>query len=190
MSSLYKDDVLVHTTITVKPDQLNENIRMNLENNARKEFEGMCYGKYGFICKVHDVYDFKTGDIRAESFTGSCVVKVVLRCKVCLPIIHDIVYARVKDLTKALMILENGPLKCTVRTNMMNDNFKYDNNKRLKYKDGDEFKAVKIGDVMKVTIKNNMINDRGRCMQALCDLESVANKEEKELFEKQIKDFE
>ncbi len=66
LSSPYIDTEL-YSRILIRPQQINNDIYINLKNNLKKKVEKKC-NKYGFITKIYKILDFSEVNFRGEFF--------------------------------------------------------------------------------------------------------------------------
>lgn len=146
--SPYKD-VEQYTRISIKPHQINSDIRNNLKINLKKKVEKKC-NKNGFVDEVYNIVEFEDGIMFPENLSGSVIYDVKYNCKLCLPIENTMLIARVKIINQELIIVENGPIfifipKDNIDTNMwyLSDN-NFINKKTNKILNDNDFVLVEI----------------------------------------------
>ena len=114
-------DTELYSRILIHPQQINNDIYINLKNNLKKKVEKKC-NKYGFITKVYKIVDYSDGEIIPENFDSSHVFNIKFSCRVCLPVINNLIICKVDLLNKALIKASNGPIVCIVGINYINEN--------------------------------------------------------------------
>jgi len=121
-------DTELYARIIIHPQQINNDIYINLKNNLKKKVEKKC-NKYGFITKVYKIVDYSDGEIIPENFDASHVFNVKYSGRVCLPVISNKIICKIDLLNKALIKASNGPIICIIGINYINENNFEINNK-------------------------------------------------------------
>jgi len=98
--------------ITVRPEQMNNNINDHIKRNLESQYLGKCYDNYGYISQIYEVNeDIKGGLIRAEDNTSSSVHRVQFYCRICNPMIQSIITGKIIAISNVMIVAENGPIK-------------------------------------------------------------------------------
>ena len=113
-------DTELYSRILIHPQQINNDIYINLKNNLKKKVEKKC-NKYGFITKVYKIVDYSDGEIIPENFDASHVFNVKFSCRVCRPVINNKIICKIDLLNKALIKASNGPIICIIGINYINE---------------------------------------------------------------------
>lgn len=122
------------TTVSLRPDQMDNKIYLNLKSNLERKVLGKCYKDYGFISKVYEIIRYKDGIIEDENFSGSAVFDLEFSCNLCRPLKNQSIVCQVEKVNKMLIMLKNGPLKLVVtNTRIDPNNFFTDNNNNVRY---------------------------------------------------------
>jgi len=142
----------LNTTVILYPNQMNNNLYINLKKNLMDDIENKCLKDYGYVDKVYEITEYKNGCIEAENILAAASYDIEFSCKLCRPIRNRIIIAQVKHLTRALIKLENGPIMIFVTDDNMDDVYLRDNYGVLRVKENDTTKIVDVGDFVKIKI--------------------------------------
>ena len=182
ISTPYLDSEL-YSRILIRPQQINNDIYINLKNNLKKKVEKKC-NKYGFITKIYKILDFSEGEVVPENFDSSIVFNVKFSCRICLPISDTSIICKVDLLNKSLIKASNGPIVCIIGINYINENNFTLNNK------GDilgvnKNEVLKAGDYITVKIKGTNFFPGDERIVILGGLESLPTEEEVKTYYKE-----
>ena len=178
-------DTELYSRILIHPQQINNDIYINLKNNLKKKVEKKC-NKYGFITKVYKIVDYSDGEIIPENFDSSHVFNIKFSCRVCLPVISNKIICKVDLLNKALIKASNGPIVCIIGINYINENTFEINNK------GDivslsKQKVLNTNDHIIVTIRGTNFFPGDERILILGNLEDFASdKDVKEYYDENL----
>lgn len=176
-------DTELYSRILIRPQQINNDIYINLKNNLKRKVEKKC-NKYGFITKIYKILDFSEGEVVPENFDSSIVFNVKFSCRICLPVSDTNVICKVDLLNKSLIKASNGPIVCIIGINYINENLFSINNK------GDVLninnnEILKPGDHIIVKIKGTNFFPGDERIVILGGLESLPNDEEIQKYYKE-----
>jgi DNA-directed RNA polymerase subunit E'/Rpb7 len=179
ISTPYADTEL-YSRIIIHPQQINNDIYINLKNNLKKKVEKKC-NKYGFITKIYKIIDWSDGEIVPENFDSSHVFNLKFSCRICLPVIDTKIICKIDLLNKALIKASNGPIVCIIGINYINENNFTINNK------GDIVhsrtnKEIKINDYILINIRGTNFFPGDERIVILGNLDDIVTDE-------QVKDF-
>lgn len=181
-------DTELYSRVLIRPQQINNDIYINLKNNLKKKMEQKC-NKYGFITKVYKILDFSEGEVVPENFDSSIVFNIKFSCRICLPIADTKIICKVDLLNKSLIKASNGPIVCIIGINYINNNFFSLNNK------GDIIniktnQIIKSGDYILVTIKGTNFFPGDERIVILGGLENIPREEDIKEYYKENLDIE
>jgi DNA-directed RNA polymerase subunit E'/Rpb7 len=166
----------LYTRISVKPEQMNNNIYINLRYNLLNKLENKCYKDYGYISKIYGIDDIKHGKIYGENLSSSATYNVEFSCRLCRPIENMNIICKIIRINRALITAENGPiLVIIVSDKINNDIFFTDNNNILRYKSDNKSKKLESGDFVVVTILNKTFNDGDDKIKIIGYLNNIAS---------------
>ena len=182
ISTPYLDSEL-YSRILIRPQQINNDIYINLKNNLKKKVEKKC-NKYGFITKIYKILDFSEGEVVPENFDSSIVFNVKFSCRICLPVSDTNIICKIELLNKSLIKASNGPIVCIIGINYINENIFSLNNK------GDIIninnnEVLKSGDYIIVKIKGTNFFPGDERIVILGGLESLPTNEEIQTYYKE-----
>lgn len=183
MSELYINTRL-STTITLKPNNFDNNIYSHLKNNLINKLEGKCFGRYGYISKIYEILERKPGIIVAENPMASASFDIIFSARLCVPLKNRQIICRVEKINKLFVKLSSGPaLSIIITLERINKNvFFIDQNMNLRYKAGDKSHIVNPGDYIKVTILAKTFNDMDVKILIIGYLEDMATAEQVKQF--------
>lgn len=173
------------TTVSLRPDQMDNKVYINLKRNLEEKINSRCYKDYGYISNIYEILEYKDGVIEAENLMGSAVFDVSFSCRLCKPLKNHIVVAKIKRVNKVLITAENGPILIIITNDRVDsDVFFTDNNNNIRYKKDGSSEMLKSGDYVKITIRSVVFNDQDTKIKAMGYLENIAtDKEIKQHFE-------
>ena len=175
LSSPYIDTEL-YSRILIRPQQINNDIYINLKNNLKKKVEKKC-NKYGFITKIYKILDFSEGEVVPENFDSSVVFNVKFSCRICLPVTDTYIICKIDLLNKSLIKASNGPIVCIIGVNYINKKIFSLNNKG-DIIDNNTNEVIKSNDYIVVNIKGTNFFPGDERIVILGGLQSLATKEE------------
>ena len=175
LSSPYIDTEL-YSRILIRPQQINNDIYINLKNNLKKKVEKKC-NKYGFITKIYKILDFSEGEVVPENFDSSIVFNVKFSCRICLPVTDTLIICKIDLLNKSLIKASNGPIVCIIGVNYINKKIFSLNNKG-DIIDNNRNEVIKSNDYIVVNIKGTNFFPGDERIVILGGLQSIATKEE------------
>lgn len=189
----------LYTTIELRPDQLNNNLRSNLKYNLIKQLENRCYLNYGYICKIYEILEMDNGTIIPEDLDACARFKIKFSCRLCHPLENTVIIGKIDQLNDVHINILRDPIHIisTPDTDRMNmDVFMKDQDeKKIRIrKTGEELLK---GTYVKVVILAKSFVHRDKKILALGRLENIATDEEVSQFysemynpEKKQQDFE
>ena len=175
LSSPYIDTEL-YSRILIRPQQINNDIYINLKNNLKKKVEKKC-NKYGFITKIYKILDFSEGEIVPENFDSSVIFNVKFSCRICLPVTDSYIICKIDLLNKSLIKASNGPIVCIIGVNYINKKIFSLNNKG-DIIDNNRNEVIKSNDYIVVNIKGTNFFPGDERIVILGGLQNLATKEE------------
>jgi len=176
-------DTELYSRILIRPQQINNDIYINLKNNLKKKVEKKC-NKYGFVTKIYKILDFSEGEVVPENFDSSIVFNVKFSCRICLPVSDTHIICKVDLLNKSLIKASNGPIVCIIGINYINDNiFSLNNKGDVLNNNNDE--VLKPGDHIIVKIKGTNFFPGDERIVILGGLESLPIDEDIQMYYKE-----
>lgn len=184
MTSPYINTIL-HTTVSVLPNQMDNNIYTNMKNNLIGNLKGRCYKKYGFIADIYEILSYGDALIEAENPFASALFNVKFSCRLCMPILKKYIICKVDRIIPMLVHLINGPIRVIVTNDRINkDKFiigKY--GILVKSQDANiKTKPLQMGDIVKIQIDSRSFNNKDTIIMCMGILEDLATKEDIDLF--------
>ena len=142
--------------VVLSPNQLNNDLYMNIKSNLEKMYLNKIYENYGLIEKIYNVQKIGEGKIHKEDNNCDVYYEVEFYCRIQKSIINSIIIAQVQILNNNIIILFCGSIRILVKNKNINN--KYELIEGL-YKNKETNETIKIGDYFKIRIlKYNMIN--------------------------------
>jgi len=161
--------------ICIYPNQMDNNLYLNLKKNLRKKLEGKC-NKYGYINKIIKISEYSNGYIDPENFSGNAVYDIKYIANICIPIIKTSIIVRVENFNKILILGINGPLNAIIKISDMNDNIFIV--KGINIYINTLKRNLEIGDYLKILINAQKFNPGEDKIGILGFVEDVATEEE------------
>lgn len=182
MKSPYINTVLF-TTVTLNPEQMNNDVYQNLKKNLIEELKDRCFGDYGYIVDIYEILDYSINKIEAENTSASCVYSVKFSCRLCRPLNETTIVCKVDKYNKMLLRCINGPINIIITTERINTNiFFRDNNRNIRYEEGETSTLLTSDNYVKVSIINNSFLNRDVRIIGIGFLEGLASPKEIENF--------
>tara|TARA_Y200000002_G_C22663365_1_gene656841 strand:- start:934 stop:1602 length:669 start_codon:yes stop_codon:yes gene_type:complete len=176
-------DTELYSRILIKPQQINNDIYINLKNNLKKKVEKKC-NKYGFITKIYKILDFSEGEVVPENFDSSVVFNIKFSCRICLPVTDTNIICKIDLLNKSLIKASNGPIVCIIGINYINkDNFSINNKGDII--DNNTNEVIKANDYIVVNIKGTNFFPGDERIVILGGLQSIPSNEKIESYYKE-----
>ncbi len=89
-------DKILYTKIILNPNQMNNDIYLNLKKNLIEKLEGKCIGE-GFIIKIYKIIEYTNGIIDAENFTGAAVYNIKYLAKICVALKETTIIGKITE---------------------------------------------------------------------------------------------
>lgn len=176
-------NTILRTTITLHPNQMNNDLYRHLKDNLVTKLQNKCFGPYGHITKIYNIEERNEGMIIPEDPMGSVVYNVKFSCKLCRPLKGNYIICEVTKINKALILLRNGPVYILILENKSQknqENFYFDEKKNMLIGRIDETRGEPVvkGTFIKLKIIDTKIEDKSDKIYALATMESIATPDE------------
>jgi DNA-directed RNA polymerase subunit E'/Rpb7 len=159
---------------------MNNDIYKHLKTNLKDDVEKKC-NKYGYLEKVYKITEYKDGYIEPENFIP--IYKVKFTCRMCIPNINTNLICSISKMNKALIVAENGPIFCLITIKNVNiDNFIFDNNDVLNYKNNGVLEKLKPKDIVKINILARKFYKGDNNIKVIGFLDNIATDKEKQIY--------
>lgn len=169
-----------HTCVNLLPHQMNNDVYKHLKINLKNDVEKKC-NKYGYLEKVYKITEYKEGNIEPEKFIP--IYKVKFTCRMCIPNINTNLICSISKMNKALIVAENGPIFCLITVKNVNiNNFMFDNNDVLNYKNNGVMEKLKPKDIVKINILARKFYKGDNNIKVIGFLDNIATDEEKQIY--------
>ena len=146
------------SVVVVKPEQLNNDLYMNIKDNLEKRLLGKVFGSYGLIEKIYGINKIGEGKIHQEDNDCNVYFDVNFNCRIIRPTNGNIIIAKIDSISPEYIVLSSGEIKIIVKNKHIGDKFILDSIKGI-YQNKETGKVIDIGDYFKVEInKYQMIN--------------------------------
>ena len=143
----------LYANVTLYPNQMNNNIYLNLKKNLIDNVQKKNYGNYGYIIEVFEILSYNSNKIEAENTMASAIYDVQFSCRLCKPLKDMKIICQVDKLNKVLLRLKNGPIHMIITNDRINESvFFKDNYRNLRYKIGEKSNVLSPGDFVKVNV--------------------------------------
>ena len=176
----------LYANVTLFPNQMNNNIYLNLKKNLIENVHKKNYGNYGYIIEVFEILSYNENKIEAENTMASAIYDVQFSCRLCKPLKDTKIICQVDRLNKVLLRLKNGPLYVIITNDRINESiFFKDNYRNLRYKIDEKSNVLMPGDFVKVSIVQLSFNAGDGNITGIGFLENMATDEEINSFYKE-----
>ena len=89
-------DKISYTKVILNPNQMNNDIYINLKKNLIEKLEGKCISD-GYIIKIYKIIEYTNGIIDAENFTGAAVFDIKYLAKICVAIRETTIIGKITE---------------------------------------------------------------------------------------------
>ena len=117
------------SVVVVKPEQLNNDLYMNIKDNLEKRLLGKVFGSYGLIEKIYGINKIGEGKIHQEDNDCNVYFDVDFNCRIIRPTNGNIIIAKIDSISPEYIVLSSGDIKIIVKNKHIGDNFKVEINK-------------------------------------------------------------
>lgn len=183
-------NTILSDKIGLRPDQINNDLYINLKQNLISKLEGKCYLDIGFISKIYKIINHDAGLISGENLHGVVSFKVDFSLKLCRPLRGTNIICKVFRVTKSIITLTNGPILVINSTKRYNkDVFFTDNNNVLRYKTSEKrSKILGQGEYVVVNIESITFDNKEKRIMAIGFLNKMATDKQVQKFHDDIND--
>lgn len=182
----------LYTIISLRADQLDNNIYINLKKNLEKKLLNKCYKDYGHISDIYKIDKYEEGTIEAENFAGSATFNITFTCKLCRPLRKKLIICQLKKVTKIILNAENGPINIIITSDRINNNkFFIDNNNIIRYIiNNNKSNLLKSGDFVKIEVLSISLTHGDSHIKCIGFLNDMASDDEiQQFYDNQHKKF-
>lgn len=181
MTSPYINTKL-YSTVTLLPNQMNNDIYTHMKTNLIKRLEGKCYRNYGYVSKIYEILERGDGNMEPENPMAAAIYNVKFSCRICLPLKERYIICKVERTIPMLTSLSNGPIRVLITNDRINkDNFMV-GKAGILTKIANGFRSLNSGDHVKVRIDSRKFNNRDNIIMCMGVLESMATHDESVQF--------
>ena len=170
------------TSISLRPDQMDNKIYINLKKNLENKLLKKCYKNYGYISNIYKILDYDDGMVEAENLRGSAIFDISFSCKLCRPLKQTQIICQIHRANKLLVTAVNGPIQVIISHDRMSDNFRTDYNNTLTYKKDGVSTSLEPGDFVKVTILSITFSHNDIVIKSIGYLDNIATDDEIKQF--------
>lgn len=176
----------LYANVTLYPNQMNNNIYLNLKKNLIESVHKKNYGNYGYVIEVFEILEYKTNKIEAENTMSAAIYDVQFSCRLCKPLKDMKIICQVDKLNKVLLRLKNGPIHIIITNDRINESvFFKDNYRNLRYRIDEKSNVLTPGDFVKVNILQLSFTAGDGDTTGIGFLESMATEAEINAFYKE-----
>jgi DNA-directed RNA polymerase subunit E'/Rpb7 len=173
------------TNVPLYPNQMNNNVYINLKKNLTEAIERKNFNNYGYIVRVFEILTYDNNRIEAENTMAAATFDVKFSCRICRPLKNTKIICQVERLNKVLLRLKNGPINVIVTNDRINPSvFIKDDNRNLRYIDKKNTILLAEGDFVKVNIIQITFHSKGDHIVAIGFLDNMATTNEIKTFYK------
>jgi DNA-directed RNA polymerase subunit E'/Rpb7 len=165
--------------VLLKPNQLDNNIYINIKKNLKTTLEGKC-NKYGFIQIIHKVLEYNDGLMVPEDLTGSVLFNVKYSTLICIPIENTNIICKITNVENNLFTAQNGPILIVLKQSDINTNIFTNDRGIVMVKNTN--KKLDKGDYVIVYIRNKRYYSGDTTIIAMARLENIPSDNEVEKY--------
>lgn len=181
MTSPYINTKL-YTTVTLLPNQMNNDLYSHMKNNLIKRLEGKCYRNYGYVSKIYEILERGDGIMEPENPMAAAIYNIKFSCRLCMPLKDKFIICKVERTIPMLTSLSNGPIRVIVTNDRINkDNFMIGKAGILIRSQGGS-RPLDPGDHVKVRIDSRKFSNRDTIIMCMGVIESMATAQESAQF--------
>lgn len=173
-------NTVLYTQVSLFPNQMNNNLYINLKKNLEKMIKFKCFEHYGYIQDIFEIIDYKYNSIPAENFLASAVYNISFSCRLCLPLKGMQIICKIQKINKHLFTASNGPILVIVTKERINDkNFFNDSNNNIRFStDDNKSQLLKSVHFVKLTLDTITFENGDDKIKAIGFLDNIATDEE------------
>ncbi|AYV79539.1 MAG: DNA-directed RNA polymerase, subunit E'/Rpb8 [Faunusvirus sp.] len=176
------------TRVSLMPNQLNNDIYINLKQNLKRRVEAKC-NKYGYVTQVFKILSHTDGVIPPENLMAAVTYNVTYSCQLCIPMEDTQIICKIKIINKDILTAENGPILVVKMHEMNETKFAVDNMDNLIYVDTKE--KIVAGMYMKITVKTKRFYQGDSVIYVIGKLDDIPSEAEvKKYFERPTQNIE
>lgn len=175
---------ILYTTVTLLPNQMDNNVYNHLKQNLTKRLEGKCYRNYGYVSKIYEILEKSDGYIVPENPNAAATFNIKFSCKLCYPLEHKQITCKIDKITKILITLSNGPIKVIVTMDRINQVKFFQDKKTGNLMAHSEQKSTTVNpsDFVQLTVLSKQFNDTDDKIMAIGFIESMSTEEQIQRF--------
>lgn len=179
-------DSKVEVVVELKAGQMNTDLLTSLKDNLKGNYERRCLKSYGYVDRVYGVEVEGYGNLEFENMMAAAVYRVVLSCKLCMPVVGKVIVCKVDSINSRLGIAKNGEaVLCPIVSHRINTTVFYtDQNFNIRVVKGG--RLVEKGDYVKVSVGMVSFADTGGIILVIGGLQDLANEKEIEVYENEL----
>ena len=167
--------------VVVKPEQLNNDLYMNIKDNLEKRLLGKVFRNYGLIEKIYGINKIGEGKIHQEDNNCNVYFDVDFNCRIIRPTNGNIIIAKIDSISPEYIVLSSGEIKIIVKNKHIGDKFILDNIKGI-YQNKETGKVIDVGDYFKVEINKYQIVNKEKVIYVSGSIIEEATNEEVEKY--------
>lgn len=171
------------SVVVVKPEQLNNDLYMNIKDNLEKRLLGKVFRNYGLIEKIYGINKIGEGKIHQEDNNCNVYFDVDFNCRIIRPTNGNIIIAKIDSISPEYIVLSSGEIKIIVKNKHIGNKFILDNIKGI-YQNKETGKVIDVGDYFKVEInKYQMVNKEKIIYVSGSIIEEATNEEVEKYYD-------
>jgi DNA-directed RNA polymerase subunit E'/Rpb7 len=173
-------NTVLYASINVSPENMNNNIYINMKNILIKQIKNTCYNEYGYIVDIYKILERRGQEILAENPSASASVHLKFACRLCRPLKNQLITCKIDKINPYIITAINGPIKIIITMEKINTTKFFINimNKQLYYKNEDNKIKIDTSIFIRVLIKSIKFYNGDKNITALGYLEDIASEED------------
>jgi len=174
-------DEILNTKLLLRPDQMDNDLYINLKKNLIEKVEGRCMS-HGFVIKVYRIIEYSCGIVEPENFTGSAMYNIKYFAKICIALKESIIVARISSYLPNVnfAIADYGDIQKIIFTKSerdLNTNvFSIKNDRSIVHISTN--KIIGINDFVKIQLKSIKIYQNDTIIKCMGYLYDIATQQE------------
>ncbi len=175
-------NTVMYTTITLLPNQMNNDLYSHLKTNVIKRVESKCFRHYGYIVKVYELLDVSGGMLDPENPKAAAIYNIKFSCRLCFPLKNRFITCKVDQTTQALTAVVNGPIKVILTNDRINTDKFITSRAGILVRVPGGIRQLQKGDHVKIRIDSRKFNNRDTMIMCMGVLDALASEEEIKKF--------
>jgi len=178
-------DKILYTKIILHPNQMNNDLYMNLKKNLIDKLENKCISD-GYVIKIYKIIDYTNGIIEAENLTGAAIFNVKYLARICVALKETTIIGKITEYipNANFALAEFGNIMKIIFTKNERDLntrvFTINSDKSITHIQSQ--RKLQVGDFVRLQLKTIRYHHNDIFIKCMAYLEEYPTKEEIENF--------